>query len=37
MEVTHAFNTTIIQQLVNEAEYLMKNYRDQGGCYSLRP
>ena len=22
-------------QLVNEAEYLMKNYGDQGGCYGL--
>ena len=23
-----------IEQLMNEAEYLMKNYGDQGGCYS---
>ena len=22
---------------MNEAEYLMKNYGDQGGCYPLRP
>ena len=22
---------------VNEAEYLMKNYRDRGGCYPSRP
>ena len=25
-----------IQQLMNEAEYLMKNYGDRGGCYSSR-
>ena len=23
------------QQLMNEAEYLMKNYGDRGGCYGL--
>ena len=23
--------------LMNEAEYLMKNYGDRGGCYPLRP
>lgn len=23
--------------LMNEAEYLMKNYGDRGGCYLLRP
>ena len=22
---------------MNEAEYLMKNYGDRGGCYPLRP
>ena len=22
---------------MNEAEYLMKNYGDRGGCYQLRP
>ena len=22
---------------MNEAEYLMKNYRDRGGCYPVRP
>ena len=22
---------------MNEAEYLMRNYGDQGGCYPLRP
>ena len=24
-------------QLMNEAEYLMKNYGDRGGCYPSRP
>ena len=24
---------TVIQQLMNEADYLMKNYGDRGGCY----
>ena len=24
-------------ELMNEAEYLMKNYGDRGGCYPLRP
>ena len=23
--------------LMNDAEYLMKNYGDRGGCYPLRP
>ena len=27
-------NTVINYQLMNEAEYLMKNYRDWGGCYA---
>ena len=26
----------MIKQLMNEAEYLMKNYGDWGGCYLLR-
>ena len=25
------------EQLMNEAEYLMKNYEDRGRCYSSRP
>ena len=25
----------VIEQLMNEAEYLMKNYGDGGGCYGL--
>ena len=25
------------QQLMNEAEYLMKNYGHRGGCYPSRP
>ena len=25
------------QQLMNEAEYLIKNYGDRGGCYPSRP
>ena len=28
---------SVIYQLMNEAEYLMKNYGDQGGCYPSRP
>ena len=28
---------TVIRQLMNESEYLMKNYGDLGGCYPPRP
>ena len=27
----------LIQQLMNEAEYLIKNYGDRGGCYPSSP
>ena len=32
-----ASNLSIIYQLINEVEYLMKNYGDRGGCYPSRP
>ena len=30
------FLTIVNEQLMNEAEYLMKNYGDRGGCYPSR-
>ena len=37
LEVSVVVIKIINNLLMNEAEYLMKNYGDRGGCYLLRP
>ena len=37
LEVSVVLIKVINNLLMNESEYLMKNYGDRGGCYLLRP